>query len=106
VYQHTTKSLVGKIKNKKYTLPSVQEWHSVKRIVSSVRRKKLGKDNGRQLWTAADGPLPSVVIHRVFGTRQRDFFAECISVPRVLLSVNAVVTESRTLPSVALGKER
>jgi hypothetical protein len=26
-------------------------------------------------------------------------------VPRVLLSVNAVVTESRTLPSVALGKD-
>jgi hypothetical protein len=26
-------------------------------------------------------------------------------VPRVLLSVNAVVTESRTLPSAALGKD-
>jgi hypothetical protein len=35
----------------------------------------------------------------------KDFFAECISVPRVLLSVNAVVTESSTLPSAALGKD-
>jgi hypothetical protein len=26
-------------------------------------------------------------------------------VPRVLLSVNAVITESRTLPSAALGKD-
>jgi hypothetical protein len=32
------------------------------------------------------------------------FFDECLSVPRVLLSVNAVLTESRTLPSAALGK--
>jgi hypothetical protein len=33
-----------------------------------------------------------------------DFFAECISVPRALLSVNVVVAESRTLPSAAFGK--
>jgi hypothetical protein len=64
----------------------------------------LGKDNGRQLWTAADGPLPSASIRRVFDTR-KDFFAECISVPRVLLSVNAVVTESKTSPSAALSKD-
>jgi hypothetical protein len=31
----------------------------------------LGKDNDRQLWTAADDPLPSAVIRRVFCTRQR-----------------------------------
>jgi hypothetical protein len=31
-------------------------------------------------------------------------FAECILVPRVLLSANVVVTERRTLPSAALGK--
>jgi hypothetical protein len=31
-------------------------------------------------------------------------FTECLSVQRVLLSVNLVVTESRTLPSAALGK--
>jgi hypothetical protein len=35
----------------------------------------------------------------------KDFFAECLSVPRVLLSINAVITESRTFPSVALGKD-
>jgi hypothetical protein len=29
----------------------------------------------------------------------KDVFAECFPVPRVLLSVNVVVTESRTLPS-------
>jgi hypothetical protein len=28
----------------------------------------------------------------------KDFFAKCISVPRVLFSVNAVITESRSLP--------
>jgi hypothetical protein len=33
------------------------------------------------------------------------FFAECISLPRVLLSVNAIVTESRTLPRAALSKD-
>jgi hypothetical protein len=32
-------------------------------------------------------------------------FAECFSVPGVLLSVNVVVTESRTLPSAALDKD-
>jgi hypothetical protein len=35
----------------------------------------------------------------------KNFFVECISVSRVLLSVNAVVTESRTLPSAAHGKD-
>jgi hypothetical protein len=35
----------------------------------------------------------------------KDFFAECIFMPRVLLSVNALVTEGRTLPSVELGKD-
>jgi hypothetical protein len=33
------------------------------------------------------------------------FFAEFISVPRVILSINAVITESRTLPSAALDKD-
>jgi hypothetical protein len=32
-------------------------------------------------------------------------FAECLPVPRVLLSENVVVTESRTLLSAALGKD-
>jgi hypothetical protein len=42
--------------------------------------------------TAADGPLPSAT------------FAESFSVPSFLHSVNQLVTESRTLPSAALGK--
>jgi hypothetical protein len=32
-------------------------------------------------------------------------FTECLSVSRILLSVNMVVTESSTLPSATLGKE-
>jgi hypothetical protein len=66
----------------------------------------LGKVNGRQLWTATDSPfaegrrLPSVW-HSAKG---KDFFAKCIFMPRVLLSVNAIVTESKTLPSAALDK--
>jgi hypothetical protein len=35
----------------------------------------------------------------------KDFFVECISLPSVLLSVNVLVTESRSLPSAALGKD-
>jgi hypothetical protein len=42
--------------------------------------------------TAADGPLP------------RAPFAECGPVPSVLRSVKTLVTESRALPSAALGK--
>jgi hypothetical protein len=34
----------------------------------------------------------------------KEVFAECISVPIVLHSVNELVTESRTLPSAALDK--
>jgi hypothetical protein len=41
-----------------------------KHALPSVRHGTLVKDNGRQLYTAADGPLPSGAVHRVFGTRQ------------------------------------
>jgi hypothetical protein len=68
-----------------------------RRFFAECQNSALGKNNDRQLYTAADGPLPSAALHRVFGT-------ECISVPRVLLSANTVITESRTLPSAALGK--
>jgi hypothetical protein len=68
-----------KIKN---TLPSVQRWHSAKHALPSFRRMTLGC--------------------LVLG---KDFFAKCISVPRVLLSVKAVVIESSTLPSAAFGKD-
>jgi hypothetical protein len=36
----------------------------------------------------------------------KEVFAECLRVPRVVLSVNVVVNESRTLTSAALGKDR
>jgi hypothetical protein len=35
----------------------------------------------------------------------KDVFTECFPLPRVLLSVNAVITESRTLLSVTLDKD-
>jgi hypothetical protein len=116
VLEHTTKSLVGKIKI--YTLSSVQEWHSAKRIVPSVRRKTLDKEASlpsakawcsakitvvsyRRLLTALCRALPFTEC----STLGKDFFAECISMPRVLLSVNEIATKSRTLPSAALGKD-
>jgi hypothetical protein len=51
---------------------------------------------------AADSPLPSVPECWALG---KAVFAECLPVPRVLLSVNVVVIESRTLPSTALDKD-
>jgi hypothetical protein len=38
-------------------------------------------------------------------TLGKDVFVECFPVPRVLVSVNVVVIESRTSPSAALGKD-
>jgi hypothetical protein len=87
-------------------LPSVQRRHSVKRSLPSARYLALDKEASlpsanlgpRQrltavsFRTAADGPL------------SRAAFAESFSVPSVLHSVNQLVTESRTLPSAALGK--
>jgi hypothetical protein len=39
-------------------------------------------------------------------TLDKDFFAEWLSVPRVLLSVNKVIIENRTLPSAVVGVSR
>jgi hypothetical protein len=52
---------------------------------------------------AADGPLLRASFAECLALG-KDIFAECISVPRVLHSVNEFVTESRTFPSVVLGK--
>jgi hypothetical protein len=38
-------------------------------------------------------------------TLDKEVFAECLPVPRVLLSLNAVVIESETLPNTALDKD-
>ena len=51
-----------------------------------------------------DEPLPSAAFVECLALG-KDIFAECISLSSVLLSVNVVVTKSRTLPSAALGKE-
>jgi hypothetical protein len=108
---------LGKGKNKKYTLPSVQEWHSAKLALWSANWLTLGKEASlpsanfrrsakltavgyRRLLTAL-GRAPPFVECLALG---KDIFAECFSVPRVLLSVNTIVTESKTLPSAALGK--
>jgi hypothetical protein len=76
-------------------LPSVNGRHSSKYTVSSAKRCALGieatfaecqhlavgKVNGRQLYTAADGPLPRVAFRRVL-----------------------VFAETTVLPSAALGR--
>jgi hypothetical protein len=49
------------------------------------------------------GPLPSAAFAECLALG-KDFFAECISVLRVLLSANVVVTESGTLLRTTLGK--
>jgi hypothetical protein len=53
--------------------------------------------------TAADGPLPSTTVVECL-TLAKHVFAECVPVSSALHSVNQLVTESRTLPSAALGK--
>jgi hypothetical protein len=55
--------------------------------------------------TAADGPLPSACFAECL-TLGKHVFAECGLVPSVLHSVTSLVTESRTLPSAALGKTK
>jgi hypothetical protein len=108
---------LGKGKNKKYTLPSVQEWHSAKLALRSAswltldkeaslpsanfrRSAKLTAVGYRRLLTALCRVSPFAECLAL----GKDIFAECFSVPKVLLSVNVIVTESRTLPSAALSK--
>jgi hypothetical protein len=76
---------------KEASLPSAEAWCSAKITVVSY---------GRLLTALCRAP--SFVECSALG---KDFFAECISVLRVLLSVNAVVTESSTLPGASLGKD-
>jgi hypothetical protein len=99
-------------------LPSVQLGHSTKPALPSVKQggtrqrrlfadcqnSALGKGNDRQLLTATDGLCrESPFVECV--ALDKEIFAECISVPRVLLSVTTTFAESKTLPSSALGKE-
>jgi hypothetical protein len=78
---------------KEACLPSAKVWRSAKITTVSY---------GRLLTALCRAPSFAEC-----SALSKDFFAECISVPRVLLSVNTVVTVSRTLPSArqkALGK--
>jgi hypothetical protein len=106
-----------KLKKYKYVLPSVQRRHSVKRSLPSARYLALDKEASlpsvdlgpRQRLTtvsfrlATDDPLLRATFDECLPLGKR-VFAESFSVPSVLHSVNQLVTESRTLPSAALGK--
>jgi hypothetical protein len=120
VYEHITKSLVGKRKNKKCNLPSVQLRHSAKLALPSVKRGALGKEDSLlsgRTWLSAKVTAVSFRRRLTALCRElhfaecfalgKEIFAECIPVPRVLLSSNVVITKSITLPSAgqkALGK--
>jgi hypothetical protein len=112
------KSLVGKSKKIKYTLPSVQGWYSTKYGLSSVCLETLGKVASLPSAKARRSAKITIVSYRhllmalcraslfveclVLG---KAVFAECLPVPRVLLSVNMFFTENRNLPIAALDKE-
>jgi hypothetical protein len=104
-----------KKKKKKNTLSSVQEWHSGQHALPSVKVKTLGIEASLPSVKARHSAKITVVSYRRLLTAlcRASSFAECLahsaklSLPRVLLSVNTVITESRTLSSVrqkALGK--
>jgi hypothetical protein len=103
-------------------LHSVETYHKkfscqnkkYKNMFYRVSKKTLGKDllcRVADIWHSAKSPLCRVP---TFGPRQRltgdgplpsATFADCVSVPSVLHSVNELVTESRTLPNAALGND-
>jgi hypothetical protein len=75
------------------SLPSARTFLSVKVTVVSFRRRLTA--------LCREPPFAKCL------ALGKEIFAECIPVPRVLLSANVVVTESKTLPSArqkALGK--
>jgi hypothetical protein len=111
------KNLDGKRKKIKYTLSSAHGWHSTKHDLSSIRFEALGKVASLPSAKARCSAKITVVSYRLLLTALcqaslfaeclalgKTFFVECLPVPRVLVSVNVVVAESRTLPSAALGK--
>jgi hypothetical protein len=79
-------------------------WHSAKKPFCRV--PTLGpwqRLTVVSFMTAADGPLPSATFAECL-TLGKHVFAESSPMPSVLHSVNQLVTESRNLPSAALGK--
>jgi hypothetical protein len=93
--QDTRQSLLCRVPNTR---------HSAKNLLCQVpvlgSRQRVTAVSFR---TAADGPLPSAFFAECL-TLDKHVFAECGPVPSVLHSVKRLVTESRTLPSAALGK--
>jgi hypothetical protein len=69
----------------------------------SVCFRLSAKTNGRQLQTAANGPLPRAIFAECLPLG-KGLFAECFAVLSALHSVNCLVTERRTLPRATLGK--
>jgi hypothetical protein len=109
--------LVEKIKKIKYTLLSVQGWHSANHGLPSVRLETLGKVASLPSAKAWHSAKITIISYKwlLMALCQVLLLAECLAlgkavivvclpVPRVLLLVNMVVIESRTLPSAALRK--
>jgi hypothetical protein len=89
--KHSLPSVGRTTLDKVASLPSINAWRSTKIMAVSYRR----------LLTALCRASPFAECL----TLGKEVFAECLSIPSVLLSVNVVVTKSRTLSSVALGKD-
>jgi hypothetical protein len=88
-----------------------------KLALMSVKRGALGKEDSlSSAKTLLSAKITAVRFRRRLTVLCREprfaeclalgkgIFAECVPVPRVLLSANTVITESRTLPSAALDK--
>jgi hypothetical protein len=99
-------------------LSSLQDRHSAKHTLMSVKLETLGKVGSLPSAKARHSVKLTAVSYRRLLTalcRASPFtecsalgkavFAECLPVQRILLSINVVVINSRTLPSVTLGKE-
>jgi hypothetical protein len=97
-------------------LHSVETYHKkfgwqnkkIKIYFAECPRQALGKAYSAECQTVDTRTRLSANITIVSFTRrlttvcQAPHFAECFTVPRVLLSTNTIVTESRTLPSTTL----
>jgi hypothetical protein len=88
--KYTLPSVYGETLGKETSLPSANSRRSAKITAVSYRRL---------LTTLCREPLFAECL-----ALGKNFFIECISVPSVMLSVNALVTKSRSLSSAALGK--
>jgi hypothetical protein len=74
-----------------------------RRFFAECQNSALGKGNGRRFRRRLTALCREPPFAECLALG-KEIFAECIPVPRVLLSANVVVTGSRTLPSAALDK--